>query len=384
MPAKRNKRISMFRLLICSLLCGALAWVVVAGPGQTQSDVLRVPELDTGFRLLYELKPAEARTQFAARQKTAPEDPLGSAAEAASYLFEECYRQGILTSEFFLDDDRFLGEIPLKADAALRKAFFASSKRAQDLARLRLKANPDDPNALFAMTLTVGMQADYACLIDKKQLDSLRMIREADKFAKKLLAVAPEGADAYLTLGTANYIIGSLHAGTRFFLRFAGIRGDKRLGLKQIEIAAASGRYLRPFAKILLALAALREKKPDVARTQLMELVAEFPQNPLFASELAKLQSGPAQRARPGERLSSVSPPRFQFTTVENLRKEQSGVSVTLRKKHTLSQTFGNETPIHCARAAAFQSHHDSETRACLTSGDSHKFVYFIDHKWFS
>jgi hypothetical protein len=323
MPAKRNKRNSMSRLLICSLLCGALAWVVVAGPGQTQSDVLRVRELDTGFRLLYELKPAEARTQFAARQKTAPEDPLGSAAEAASYLFEECYRQGILTSEFFLDDDRFLGEIPLKADAALRKAFFAASKRAQDLARLRLKANPDDPNALFAMTLTVGMQADYACLIDKKQLDSLRMISEADKFAKKLLAVAPEGADAYLTLGTANYIIGSLHVGTRFFLRFAGIRGDKRLGLKQIEIAAASGRYLRPFAKILLALAALREKKPDVARTQLMDLVAEFPQNPLFASELAKLQSGPAQRARPGERLSSVSPPRFQFTTVENLRKER-------------------------------------------------------------
>jgi hypothetical protein len=52
-----------------------------------------VPELDTGFRMLYELNPAEARAQFAARQKTHPEAPLGSAAEAASYLFEECYRQ---------------------------------------------------------------------------------------------------------------------------------------------------------------------------------------------------------------------------------------------------------------------------------------------------
>ena len=48
--------------------------------------------------------------------------------------------------------------------------------------------------------------------------------------------------------------------------------------------------YLRPFAKILLALAALREKKPEVARSQLTELVAEFPENPLFASELAKLK----------------------------------------------------------------------------------------------
>jgi hypothetical protein len=41
-------------------------------------------------------------------------------------------------------------------------------------------------------------------------------------------------------------------------------------------------------------LAALREKKTALAGTQLMELVAEFPQNPLFASELAKLPDAAA------------------------------------------------------------------------------------------
>jgi predicted Zn-dependent protease len=56
-------------------------------------------------------------------------------------------------------------------------------------------------------------------------------------------------------------------------------------------IAADHGRYLRPFAKILLALTALREKKPEVARIQLNELVAESPENPLFASELANLKA---------------------------------------------------------------------------------------------
>ena len=248
-----------------------------------------MPELDAGFHLLYELKPAEARAQFAAWQKSHPEDPLGSASEAASYLFEECYRQGILTSEFFLDNKRFLGKVALKPDPALRAAFFAADKHAQDLARLRLNANPVDPNALFAMTLSLGMQADYASLIDKHQVESLKMTGEADKYAKKLLAVAPEAADAYLGLGTANYVIGSLSAPKRFLLAFAGIHGDTRLGIQQLEIAATSGHYLRPFAKILLALTALREKKTDVARTQLTELVAEFPENPLFASELAKL-----------------------------------------------------------------------------------------------
>jgi hypothetical protein len=102
--------------------------------------------------------------------------------------------------------------------------------------------------------------------------------------------VAPDAADAYLGLGMANYFIGSLPGPKKFFLRFAGIHGDKKAGIEQIEIAADHGRYLRPFAKILLALAALREKKPEVARTQLKELVAEFPENTLYANELSKIE----------------------------------------------------------------------------------------------
>ena len=262
----------------CCFHLALVALAVQAAPaGSWQAEVSDAPELDAGFHLLYELKPEEARAQFAVWQASHPDDPLGSAAEAASYLFEECYRQGVLTSEYFLDDKRFLGKIAIKPDPELRDAFFAADLRAQDLARLRLETDPDDVNALFAMTLSLGMQADYASLIEKHQLESLGMIREADKFAKRLLAVNPDAADAYLTLGAANYIIGSLPALKRFFLHFKGISGDKRGGIQQLEIAAARGRYLRPFAKILLAMAALREKKTALARIQLMELVAEFP-----------------------------------------------------------------------------------------------------------
>jgi tetratricopeptide (TPR) repeat protein len=261
--------------------------------GQTPIEALHVPELDAGFHFLYELKPEEAHKQFEAWQKSHPQDPLRSASEAAAYLFEECYRQGVLTSEFFLDDKRFLGKIPLKPDPELRAAFFAADKQAQELAQLRLKTNPDDANALFAMSLSLGMQADYASLIDKRQLDSLKKIREADTYSKKLLVIAPDAADAYLGLGTANYFIGSQPILRRFFLGIAGIHGDRKAGIQQIEIAADRGHYLRPFAKIMLALAALREKKPEVARAQLSELVAEFPENPLFASELAKLKVSP-------------------------------------------------------------------------------------------
>ena len=146
-------------------------------------------------------------------------------------------------------------------------------------------------NALFAMTLSTGMQADYASLIEKQQVESLGMIRQADAFAKKLLAVNPDAADAYQTLGVANYIIGSLPAMTRLMLHVKGISGSKSGGMAQLKIAAAHGRYLRPFAKIILALAAMREKQIPLARTELQELVKEFPENPLFRRELATLDA---------------------------------------------------------------------------------------------
>ena len=292
--------LSLFFLLLCALSGTARDDRASQTPSeQTPTPALQVPELDAGFHFLYELRADEARKQFQAWQKSHPEDPLGSASEAAAYLFEECYRQGVLTSDFFLNDKLFLGKIPLKPDPELRVAFFAADKQAQELAQLRLSTNPDDANALFAMALSLGMQADYASLIDKRQIDNLKKIREADTYAKKLLVVAPDAADAYLGSGMANYFIGSLPGFKKFFLGFAGIHGDKKTGLQQIEIAADHGHYLRPFAKILLALAALREKKPDIARMQLEQLVAEFPENPLFGGELAKLKTFPVGATPP-------------------------------------------------------------------------------------
>jgi hypothetical protein len=247
------------------------------------------PDLEDGFRLLYETNFQEARRQFLQWEKVNPQDPLAHAWEGASYLFEEFYRQGVLTSQFFLDDKRFSAGVEGQPNSESRAAFLAACATAEKLAMTRLGKNPQDPDALLALTVTAGMLADYASLIDKHPLESLRRIRESEIYAKRLLEVKPDSADAYLALGAANYIVGSLPLHKRLLLRLGGIQGDRELGMKQLATTAAQGNYLRPFAKILLALAALREKQPDLARTELRELTAEFPQNPLFVRELSLL-----------------------------------------------------------------------------------------------
>jgi len=258
-------------------------------------DVMSDQELDAGFRLLYEVKFDEAREAFAKWQQKRPTEPLGPALEAASDLFEEFYRKGVLTSEFFLDDNRMLGGIKDKPDPELERQFASAVQRAQKLARARMAQQPKDPDALFALTLIAGMQADDFFLIQRRQLDSMRSLRETDRNARILLGVAPDTDDAYLALGVANYIIGCLPAYKRAFLRIGGVHGDRAAGMQQLAVAASRGHYLRPFAKLMLALAELREKNPSMARQQLAELVAEFPDNPLFAHELSKLSASTTQ-----------------------------------------------------------------------------------------
>jgi hypothetical protein len=254
-------------------------------------SVLDDPELSAGFQLLYQLKFDEARQRFTQWEQERPAEPLGPALEAASSLFEEFYRKSVLTSEFFLDDKRLLGGIKGQPDADLERQFTSAAQRAEKLAHERLQNQPKDPDALFALTLVGGMQADDFFLIQKRQVESLRHLREADRNARILLQIAPDTDDAYVALGAANYIIGCLPAYKRAVLWIDGVHGDKALGLQQLARTAMSAHahYLRPFAQLMLALAALREKKPDLTRQQLQELTMEFPENSLFAAELAKV-----------------------------------------------------------------------------------------------
>jgi tetratricopeptide (TPR) repeat protein len=257
----------------------------------TPSPVPGEPQLETAFHRMYELRFDDARGEIASYRHVHPDDALGAAAEAASYLFEQFNRQGVLTSAFFLDDDRFLGGIQGQPDPQLSPAFLTANQSARTMARKRLKSNSDDPDGLFALTLADGMQGDFEALIRKRQLAALSLIRDAEKGATRLLALRPDAQDAYVALGAANYIIGCLPGYKRFLLWFGGVRGDRQRGMDQLQTAAEQGHYLRPYAQALLALAAEREGRFDLALTLFSQLAREFPANPVFASELALAQS---------------------------------------------------------------------------------------------
>ena len=252
-----------------------------------------VPELMSGFRMLYIQKFPEGRAQFAAWATQHPDDPFGEVAVAASYLFEEFYHQGVLTSDFFLNEKRFLNGIDGKPDPQRMQGFDTAIEKTRKLAAQCLTKNPDDPEALYALTLAAGMESDADMILRKRHIEAVKRLKEANAHAKALLAERPDANDAYIALGSANYIIGSLSIGFRAMLWFGGVHGDKKLGMEQVAKTVESGRYLKPFAKIMLALAARREKQNALAQKLLRELTEEFPESPLYPVEYAKAMGRP-------------------------------------------------------------------------------------------
>jgi hypothetical protein len=248
------------------------------------------PTLDSGYAHMYNLDFAEAHRTFGAWMAANPQDPMGPVSDAAAYLFSELDRLRILEGEFFLHDDNFRSRQRLTADASVARSFQQQLTKADLLGDQWLAREPRNTNALFAKVLVLGLRSDYDGLIEKRYLSSLSATKKSRGLAEALLAIDPSFHDAWLAIGVENYLLSLKPAPVRWVLQLAGNATDRELGLEKLRITAEKGRYLKPFAQLLLAVAALRDKNHDQAKEILRGLAQQFPRNRLYAQELSRLK----------------------------------------------------------------------------------------------
>jgi hypothetical protein len=267
-----------------------LALQLAVGIGSA-ADIGSAPDgLDVGYLQMYDLQFTAAHKTFADYAQVFPNDPLAPVSDAAAYLFAEFDRLKILQSEFFVHDENFRGEHQkLSADPAVRKAFDADLAKADKLATSALHAMPRDSNALFASVMVLGLRADFDGLIDKRDLSALASVKSGRTIAERLLTIDPTYYDAHLAVGVENYMLSLKPAPVRWFLQLAGAQTDRALGIERLTLTAEKGHYLKPYARLLLAVDALRRKDTGKAREILTGLSEQFPHNRLYVEELARL-----------------------------------------------------------------------------------------------
>ena len=286
-------------------MIGLAGFVLLGAAGAVQAvpPAALVPPsptaIDRAFRRMYafDFPGSLAILDEAARED--PDNPLIPAVRASTYLFMEMDRLKILEMRFFLHDNNLVdGSAKLVPDPQVRTRFTAALDDTRRRATSRLAAHPDEVDALFAMCLAAGVETDYTALVERRTWRSMKLAPATLVYAKKLLARTPPFHDAYLSFGALEYIVGDLPFFIRWFARYDGIEGNKRRGIEQLKLTARYGRYLGPFARILLVVASLREKKLEDAQSLLNGLVLEFPENPLLRKELALVSDQVRRRPR--------------------------------------------------------------------------------------
>lgn len=280
----------IIRISLGRVLSAAALVVCVILPAIAESNSTAVPSLDSGFRQMYNLDFAGAHTTFHLYQQAAPQDPMGYVSDAAAYLFSEFERLHILESDLFVDDNRFGNRGKKTPDPQVKAEFDDHLAKADELAAKVLASDPKNVNARFAQVMANGLRGDYAALVEKRNLASLNYIKTSRVLAQQLLAIDPTCYDAYLSIGAENYLLGINAAPVRWVLKLAGAQTDKEEGLDKLRLTAEKGRYLAPFARLLLAVAALRDKDTHTAKTLLAGLASEFPDNKLYTKELSRIQ----------------------------------------------------------------------------------------------
>ncbi len=245
--------------------------------------------LDRAYRLMYNLDFVAAHGLIDQWVQQHPDDPMGYTSRASAFLFSEMDRLGILAADFFVDDDKIADKKKLKPDPKIRDAFYWATTQGRERAEKQYAANPKDVNALLSLSTIYGLLTDYGAFVEKKQLSSLTYAKQSQHYAVKLLAVDPGNGDAYLTPAVSEYLLGSVPFFVKWFVKFEETKGSKAIAVQNLMKVAKGGRYYGPFARILLAVVALREKRRQDARVWLEGLVHEFPGNTLLKRELDKL-----------------------------------------------------------------------------------------------
>jgi tetratricopeptide (TPR) repeat protein len=276
-----------------------LACLLAAVPIATVRELV-----SRGYEHFYNLEYQQALADFegAAAQEPGVPDLHNHIAQAL--LYSEMHRNGALESEMVSGNNSFLRRPAMNPPPEIQQRFHDEIRTAMELSQARLREDPADTGALYAMGVAHGLRANYNFLVRKAWRDALRDATAGRKLHNRVTELEPANVDARLMQGVHDYVVGSLPLFYRMLGFVVGFRGDKSRGLRTLEEVARNGSVNRLDASFLLCALYRREGQPRRALPLLEELARRFPRNYLLRFEQAQMHSAAGNK---DEALAAVA-----------------------------------------------------------------------------
>jgi hypothetical protein len=260
-----------------TLFCVALTAFPVFLPPKARASALEIPaDAVQAIDLMYEGKTDQAIALARKLEAARPEHPLGYLIEA-DILWWNIYCKW--SERKYNTIDAWSHTRPADADD---NAELALADKVAQLAQASIAKSDTAEMELYA-GLGYASRARLLGLRYEKT-PVARAGVEARKHLLRCLELDPSMADAYLGLGLYNYYVDTLSAMAKILRFFMGIPGgDKREGLRQLEIASTQGQLTQLEARFNMA-KNLRNYDFDYARAEqsAADLLAKYPGNCIF------------------------------------------------------------------------------------------------------
>jgi tetratricopeptide (TPR) repeat protein len=246
------------------------------------------PQTDAAFDRFYNMEYDQATQEFERLLAAHPSDPFAVNHLMSVILMRDLYETGGMNTGDYTNDS-FIGHAPRPTDPRIKARIKSLAQRAQALEEQRLKANPNDVEALYCRGVSRAQFAVYTGLIERAWFSALRNAVGARHDHERVLELDPEYLDAKMVVGTHNYVVGNLPWSIKAAATLAGLSGSKQKGLEYLREVARGPSETSTDAKVVLSLFLRREHKYDEALGYMQDLVTRYPHNHLFPTEVANL-----------------------------------------------------------------------------------------------
>src|SRR5271166_232612 len=273
----RNSRMRMAKLYSRVIICLAVVALAAFMPAAASASELDIPpDGKQAIDLMYEGSPREAIELAHKLEAVRPEHPLGYLIES-DILWWNIYCKW--SERKYNTIDAWSHSRPADADD---DADLVLADKVSSLAEASIAKSDTAEMELYA-GLGYASRARLLGLRYEK-IPVARAGVEARKHLLRCLELDPNMADAYLGLGLYNYYVDTLSTLAKILRFFMGIPGgDKRDGLRQLEIVSTKGELTQMEARFNMA-KNLRNYDYDYVRAEqaAAPLLAAYPQNCIF------------------------------------------------------------------------------------------------------
>lgn len=212
-----------------------------------------------------------------------PDHPGPPLAHAVTLWLRELFRRQELDDlDRFISPGYFTTPTSRQMPESDRKAFESFLDRSEALSNRILESHPGDRDARYYLGSVEGIRGAYAITISRSKLDALRHGKKAYRYEKAILDEDPDYNDAYMTVGTYEYILDNLPWYIKWVAVIAGYTGNEKLGFEYLVRSAEKGRNVSIDARVLLMVLYVRERQFDYALRMARDLHGLFPENFLF------------------------------------------------------------------------------------------------------